>query len=359
VAGISRFALLLAIASALFPAAAAAGTREADVLLDLAPTGTRFKDRVFAPGAARIAVARAAQSVQFTPYAVKEGYSVPVALSPQYSSNAQVARSYVEFLDSLPHGRELMNLYVYIAPPAEVAQTCGGPDGTLACYDGRSHVMVVPGEQMDSGTGVTTSYVVTHEYGHHIAAFRSNAPFSAFATGPKYWSSYELVCIQAQTGRLFPGNEAENYLSNPGEGWAEAYAHINYRDQEWIFTPLLKPDEGAFAAAAKDIGLPWTGPRTRAFRGRFGKGGPRSRSFSVDLKLDGAFSAQLKGPRGTNYNMKISSLGRERGRTKAAGSSDRLGFAAACREQPTERVTLTVTRARGAGRFTLRVRYAG
>jgi hypothetical protein len=104
--------------------------------------------------------------------------------------------------------------------------------------------MIVPGEQTDSGYGVSTSYVITHEYGHHIANHRSNAPFDAFTYGPKYWASYEMVCDRSDRGLLAPGNEGDKYDLNPGEGWADAYAHLKYPEQGWQLTPLLAPDAG-------------------------------------------------------------------------------------------------------------------
>ena len=82
--------------------------------------------------------------------------------------------------------------------------------------------MDTPGGQIaaESG-GATTSYVVAHEYGHHIAANCSDAPFPAIAYGPKYRASEELVCARTLAGRLAPGDEGSRYGSNPAEACAE------------------------------------------------------------------------------------------------------------------------------------------
>jgi hypothetical protein len=350
-----RTLLATALVTALVPAIAHA---QPEPLVDAAPSGTRFEERVTSSNPR---VARTAQNAQFYGYETRDGTTVRVAISEGYGGelSQSVAHSYVEFLGDLEHGPELAQLSIYIAPLDEVQHECGGADGTLACYDSTTRIMVVPGESFRTTSGVTTSYVVAHEYGHHIAAMRSNAPFSAFATGPKYWSSYQLVCERSSNGLLAPGNEAEQYLSNPGEGWAETYAQLKYPGVSWQYTPILKPDEAAFAAARRDVGSPWRGQATKVFKGSFGRGGSSAKRFSFDLTLDGALSMRLTGPRAANYDLVISSNGRSEGRTSRPGSRDRVSYPAACREDQLERVTVAVKRVKGKGPFTLRVSYAG
>ena len=105
------------------------------------------------------------------------------------------------FLGTLPHGSELGRLKLAIETPAEVVSACGGDDGVLACYLPSSRTMIVPGEQAQ-GSDAPVNYVMAHEYGHHLAAARSNAPLAAVTYGPKYWSSYERVCSRTADGRL-------------------------------------------------------------------------------------------------------------------------------------------------------------
>jgi hypothetical protein len=352
-------ALSAAVAAALVLPAVASAKPQAQPLVDATPLGSHFKDRVLTSNAR---LARASLAGTWRSYPIKDGSSVSAAISDRYANtlDPKVVKSYVDFLDSLDHGPELSSLRIFIAPADEVLSECGGQSGTLACYDSRTKIMVVPGEEANTGaSGVTTSYVVAHEYGHHIAASRSNSPFNSFRFGPKYWSSYERVCDRSIKGLLAPGNEAEFYLSNPGEGWAETYAQLRYPEVAWQFNPIMKPDAGAFAAARQDVLAPWTANVAKVFKGSFSARGTRTRRFSFQLSLDGRLQVRLKGPRKSNYDLFLSSNGRNEGRTTTAGSRDSVNYDAACREDPTERVTVGVKRVKGSGPFTVRVSYAG
>jgi hypothetical protein len=354
-----RLTLPLALLGALALPGAALAKPQAQPLVDAAPLGSHFKDRVFTSDPR---VAHASISGQWYSYPTKDGKTVVAAISDRYGNtlNTHVVQSYVDFLDSLEHGPELATLKIYIAPPEEVTAECGGQQGILACYDSRTKIMIVPGEEPDTGaSGVTTAYVVAHEYGHHIAATRSNDPFNAFAFGPKYWASYELVCDRAIKHLLAPGNEAEFYGSNPGEGWAETYAQLKYPAVEWQYNPLMKPDAGAFDAARRDVLNPWQGATTKVFKGTFGKRGSRTKRFNFDMALDGRLQVRLSGPRKSNYNLFFVSGGENKGGTHNSGSRDSVSYDAVCREQPLERVTVGVKRMTGSGPFTVRVTYAG
>jgi hypothetical protein len=351
--------LASAATAALVLPAAAAAKPQAQPLVDRVPLGSHFKDRVFASSGR---LARASLAGTWRSYPIKNGSSVSAAISNRYANtlDPQVAQSYVDFLDSLDHGSELSSLRIFVAPLDEVVAECGGQEGTLACYDSRTKMMFVPGQESDTGSsGVTTSYVVAHEYGHHIAASRSSAPFPAFSFGPKYWASYEMVCDRSIKGLLAPGNESQFYISNPGEGWAETYAQLRYPEVAWQFNPLIKPDAGAFAAARRDVLTPWTANVSKVFKGSFGKRGSRTRRFSFDLTLDGSLQARLAGARKANYNLILTSNGRDEGRTSNAGSRDSVSYEAPCREEAVEHVTVTVKRVSGSGPFTLRLSYAG
>ena len=65
--------------------------------------------------------------------------------------------------------------------------------------------------------------VARHEYGHHIALNRSNAPWPAFDWGPKRWATAAHICPRVRWNTAYPGDESLLYKLNPGEAFAEAY----------------------------------------------------------------------------------------------------------------------------------------
>lgn len=351
----SALAAVVALTAA---APALAAPRAPEPLVRVAPlAGAPVIDRVLPTRAGSHAFS--ARSRSGAAYAAADGTHVLVSFSPGYTPDPATAQSYVDFLGSLPHGPELGKLTVLIVPPAEIEADCGGGPGVLACYGGPDHEMIVPGEQIADAAGVSTSYVITHEYGHHIAAFRSNAPFPALDFGPKYWSSYAGVCSGVLAGRLVPGSEGDRYLDNPGESWAEVYARLTFPHEPWRFNARLAPDAGALAAARRDVLSPWTGAVARTFSGGFGRGGASVRRFTFPLTLDGALRVDLQGPASAAYDVRLTAMGRVQGTTSARGARDALAYKVACRQRQSERVTLSVLRRAGAGPFTLRVTYAG
>ncbi|HEY8583346.1 MAG TPA: hypothetical protein VIL49_10375 [Capillimicrobium sp.] len=345
----------LACAAALALAAApAAGADEPEPLVDRAPATTVFEDRVAGPAAASLRAAP--RQSGGLPITTGDGERVTVRFIGGLDEDRAVARSYVRFLGSLPHGRELGRLTVALAPARRVGNLCGGGDGVLACYSPVSETMVVPASEIGAVDTPTTSYVVAHEYGHHVAANRDNAPFEAIDYGPKRWASYEQVCIKAIDGDLAPGDEGASYRQNPGESWAEAYARLTYPDVPWRFTRLLEPDAGALAAARQDVLDPWAGPRTRTFTM---PDGATAQAFRLALRLDGALTVTATGPAGSAVGLTVHSGDEREGRARPRDATARLHWRAACRTEQVERLRLRVTRAGTAGPVALRVRYAG
>ena len=237
-----------------------------------------FKDRVITG-----ATARAAQVEGTTQnYATADGTQIPITLAASYKGDPAIAQTYATFLGTLPHGSELASLRVTVVASSEIASACGGDDGDgiLACYGANDRTMIVPGDQA-AESDVSVNYVIAHEYGHHIAANRSNAPLEALDFGPKRWSSYELVCKEAMDGRLAPGDQGENYLSNPGEAWAEAYARLVFPTEGWRFTPVLRPTQGSTLAARRTSRSRGTSGCRRPSRAP-GRAPSRSRSRSTE-----------------------------------------------------------------------------
>lgn len=351
-----RIAVLTVALCAAIPAAAQAAPADA--------ASARFRDHVDHAGPARATAAQADSSVTVP---LTEGGAIRVSFTPTVGSQPALAQQYVGFLESLPHGSELGDLRILIATPAEVRTQCGDdgsdPDSqVLGCYG--DDEMIVPSTGLDTPAAAgdyTVRYVLTHEYGHHIAAHRSNTigQGGALAFGPKYWASYELVCDQAGNKKLFPYAERDlqQYLRNPGEAWAETYARLVYPEQKWTWTSLLRPDAAALEAARRDVLEPWTRNATKIFEMGAGR---NTQTFRLPLHLDGALKTTVRGPSGSEVAVKVTSGSQVVGRSKRTGAYDRWGMAVGCRERQTETLSFRVTRAGGdRGPVTLRVSYAG
>ncbi len=202
------------------------------------------------------------------------GETVSVLVSQAFPLETVTPESWAEFLTKLVHGDELSELTMYVAPLTEVRQVCGGR--ALGCYSRDTGVSV--GEVLPDGT--TPEEVVRHEYGHHIALYRSNAPWRAIDWGPKHWATVANVCARVARGEAFPGNERDDYSRNPGEAWAEVYRLMDERKvgittARWqIIAPSFYPTEAALQAAERDALQPWTtgraigvSPQARAGQG--------------------------------------------------------------------------------------------
>ena len=279
-------------------------------------------------------------------YTTKTGETVTIYSSDTYAADAGANQRWADFVASLVHGRELGRVTIFFAPPAQVANLCGGAD-ILGCYgDDR---IVAPGEDT---VDVTAESVVTHEYGHEIAANRSNDPWPALAWGTKRWASYEQVCRRTRAKELFPGAEGPLlYLFNPGEVFAETYRLLNERraglaETPWrVVDPSLMPNERDLALVEQDVTKPWSRNRPVRLGGRFRIGGRSVRTFRVATPLDGAFSVSLSAEAGA-ARLRVDVLA---GRTRVArGTTSASGTVCGPRA-----LTVRVTRLTGSGPFAI------
>jgi hypothetical protein len=219
-------------------------------------------------------------------YPVPGGGTVTVFVSTTYADPDAVAQKWASFFGGLPHGSEISLVRVYVAPLDEVEAMCRS-DQALGCY-GAEQLVVVG----DESAGIAATMVAAHEYGHHIAANRSNAPWSALDWGTKRWASTVGVCGRVAGGTAFPGDEGAGYSLNPGEAFAETYRVLTETGGApgafaWpIVDPSFEPDAAALAAVRADVLEPWTGPSVATIRGRFA-GASRSWTRSIATPLDG------------------------------------------------------------------------
>jgi hypothetical protein len=249
------------------------------------------------------------------------GETVNVLVSDAFAPDVVTPESWAEFLVKLVHGPELASLTTYIAPLAEIRLLCG--NGALGCY--RQNRSVALGETLPDGT--TPEEVVRHEYGHHVALYRSNAPWQAIDWGPKNWASAADICARVVRREAYPGDEDEHYAQNPGEAWAETYRLMDERKAgittaTWpIIAPTLYPTEATLVAAEKDVVQPWTAGTQRVFRRSVAKG--KTWWIPLSTPLDGSLAVTARLPRGGEHRVELMAANRttmlKRGAAAGAG----------------------------------------
>lgn len=224
------------------------------------------------------------------------GSYVQIQVSDSYPVDETLPQGWATFLGTLVHGPELGRLTLDLVPLSEVQSVCGGQ--ALACYDPqRQEIFASPEDQLGAPPA---KEIVTHEYGHHIANNRSDAPWSALDYGTKRWSSYESICSKALDGTASPGDEGSHYFQNSGEAFAESYRVLNLQKQgqtaiAWdIVDSSFYPDATALALLEQDVTTPWAAPPMAKLHGSFGNGAVRT--FKVQTQLDGSFTARLVSP---------------------------------------------------------------
>jgi len=216
------------------------------------------------------------------------GESVDVRVSEGLPPEAATPEGWAEFLVGLTHGPELSSLTTFVVTFDEVQQICGS--SAAGCYG--QNRMVVPGQaELD----ITPEEIVRHEYGHHVANNRQNAPWAAIDWGPKRWASTASICARVSRREAYPGDQGSNYARNPGEAWAEVYRLMDERKAgvttaTWpIIAPNFYPTEAALQAAEADVLQPWTAPRTTTSTRVFGKSTRKIWWIPVPASLDGAY----------------------------------------------------------------------
>jgi hypothetical protein len=109
------------------------------------------------------------------------------------------------FLASLEHGDELDRVTLAIQTADQMRVSCGSPYA-LACYRPDNMTMYVPADPPAADASVEG--LVAHEYGHHVGATLSNAPWNALDYGPKRWATYMRICGGVNLGTFFPAPRA-------------------------------------------------------------------------------------------------------------------------------------------------------
>ena len=312
--------------------------------LSFAPTASAtpaFRDSVLSTSAARSLQATAEWGGATV---ASNGETVTIYFSDSYPVDTARAKQWADFMTSLVHGSELSTVAIHLAPLTEVVQVCGG--GALACYNPRRATIYAPADDVDPTT--SAKGILTHEYGHHVAASRTNPPFTSVDYGTKRWASYENVCARTRAGELYPGAEdAQNYALNPGEGFAESYRVLNEQKlglplEEWFLTTSLQPDATALSLLEQDVLTPWTANTTRKLTAKL-NAKVRSRVSTVRVPYDGELSVSPRQTRSVKVSVSLAAKG---GESKAQSFARATGSA----------LSATVC---GARTYTVRVKLTG
>jgi hypothetical protein len=277
-------------------------------------------------------------------YTTNTNEQITIFSSSTYPVDQAFNQRWANFFASLVHGSEISQVTVCLAPPREVSAICQGED-VLGCYG--ENTIIGPGQDLSA---IAAEAVLTHEYGHHVAAHRTNAPWAAIAWGTKRWASYLQVCARARSHELFPGAEtALEYQFNPGEVFAEDFRVLNEQRlglpvTPWqVVDPSLQPDQKALTLLQQDVLSPWNANRQSQITGRFTARGSSVRTYHVADTLDGALAVSVRGA--PHVRVQVLSGSRVIGRGSSSAQATICGGSRS--------FTVRVTRTSGSGAFTL------
>jgi hypothetical protein len=298
-----------------------------------------FTDSIASPGGARAALAD--KSAFGGIYTTPSGAHVRVLLSSSFTPDPSTAQSYADFVDGLLHRSEINRVTIYVMRIAEIPNECG--NRAVACYDSRSETIFTPGENPSDGS-YTIEDVLTHEYGHHVANNRSDAPWSALVHGTKRWSSHLNVCHYERLGLL--GGE---YATDPGEGFAEAYRVTNGGLWQGLVVSLFDPNPATRKLVRRDVLHPWRHRTTTRYLESVRDQRSTGRTFKTPL--DGRLRITARGPRRSGIGLYLRLHGRTVRRSIRPGAKQRLSYLI-CGQR---RLRFALHGRRGGGRVRVRV----
>ena len=273
------------------------------------------------------------------------GLRVQISASDSLPDPRGESQTWATFFKQLVHGSEIGRIRVRVMPVSEMGSYCGADaDG---CYDGNSELLVIPPTSYANGR-----LVAAHEYGHHLANNRSNAPWDALDWGTKRWATYENVCARTRAGTAFPGNEDSEYGRDPGETFAEAYAVLNGFEWEGdTYSNTFKPDGRALALVRQDVLSPWRRSSVTRRSGTLARS-ERSDRVAIPTPLDGTLRVTADGGTPLDIDLGLySDAGRLLKRAATDAHRESVGYTVC----GTRRVKAEVERYRGAGTYALTV----
>jgi len=214
-----------------------------------------------------------------------------------------------DFVGTLPHGFEIGLLRVQLDTPFQLELDCGS--GAEACYYSGQDRIVISGNEETDRDGATREFVLAHEYGHHVAQHRDLPPPFAGAIdwGTERWASAEGVCRGRRLGKLFPGDEGSHYYEDPGEAFAETFAHLRFPEMavRWRYLAALRPTAASLRAVEEDTLSPWQGRTGLVLSGRVPARGEGAAVESIPTPLDGTVTLRPIGLHRRGYELALRS----------------------------------------------------
>jgi hypothetical protein len=286
VGALAGIAMILILAA---PAGAAAVDLEAKTSLEVP-----LRDAVIQESGRESARISATASSQR--YSIGDGSEATVAVSVTAACaefcEVRDPQRVAAFVGTLLHGDEVSLLTIQLDTEFQLGFECG--IGAEACYFSGDNKIVIGGYEEADGDGATFEFVLAHEYGHHVAQHRAMAPpfRSAINWGTERWATVENVCRGRRAGKLFPGNEGSHYFEDPGEAFAESFAHYRFPEMQiaWRYAPSLRPNRASFRAIREDTLSPWRGRTSFTLSGRLPARGEGAAVESLRTPLDGTVS---------------------------------------------------------------------
>jgi hypothetical protein len=305
-AGIAIVFLLFAA-----PGGAVAGRSGSANALEVPRPAAPMRDVVW--GAPGVAAARISATASSQRYAIGDGTgaTIEVAVTEACAMNCTAAdpQRIADLIGTFVHGPEVGLVTVQLDTPYQLAFECGF--GAEACYfTGEDRIVLSGNEEVDED-GADRDFVLAHEYGHHVAQHRDlPAPFpSAVDWGTERWASLEGVCSGRRHGRFFPGDEGYHYFEDPGEAFAEAFAHNRFPEAavRWRWLPELAPTAESFRAIQEDTLSPWRARTTFVLSGRVPARGEGAAVELLPTPLDGTVTLRPVGLHRRGYELALRS----------------------------------------------------
>ncbi len=262
------------------------------------------------PGAAAARISASASSQR---YSINDGSeaTIVVSVTQACAESCEVTdpQRIANFIGTLIHGDEVSLLTVQLDTEFQLGFDCGF--GAEACYFSGENKIVIGGYEEADGDGATLEFVLAHEYGHHVAQHRDMpAPFSnAIDWGTERWASLENVCQGRRQGQLYPGDEGTHYFEDPGEAFAEAFAHYRFPEMSvaWRYASALRPTAASFRAIREDTLKPWRGRKSFMLSGHVPARGEGAAVESLRTPLDGLVSLRPSSLRRHGYELALRS----------------------------------------------------